>query len=296
MRNNFEEQFGQVKAVESAHAPPQASNPYNMGGEALSFVVSTESVELPSGGRYYPPTHPLYMKSSVEIKHMTAKEEDILTNKSYIKKGVVIDKFVQSVLLDKSIDPASLIVGDKNAIMVAARISGYGAQYDVGILCDSCNTKNLVPVDLNACEVYNLEKIESVAGSDGELVYSRMDNGNVVIQVPKNKWYVECKILTGLDELKLLNILERKRKLDENAEITISEQLAVIINSINTVTDRNTVEQAIGCMPASDAKYLRKAYGKLMPSMKITSVFYCSACYSKQEVEVPFSQEFFWPK
>ncbi len=109
--------------------------------EAFSFVVPTDFVDLPSKGRYYPANHPLYNKDILEIKHMTAKEEDILTSKTLLKKGIAIDRVIANVIVDKSIDPNSLLVGDRNAIVIALRAASYGSRYETKVVCPSCQTK-----------------------------------------------------------------------------------------------------------------------------------------------------------
>jgi hypothetical protein len=93
-----------------------------MGEGGFSFVVPTEFVELPSGGRYYHEGHPLHGESAIEIKQMTAKEEDMLTSKTLLKKGVALDRVISSLIVNKAIDPDSLLVGDRNAIIVSTRV------------------------------------------------------------------------------------------------------------------------------------------------------------------------------
>ena len=94
------------------------------------FSLPTEVVELPSKGLLYPEDSPL-SKGTIEMKYMTAKEEDILTNQNFIKKGVVIDKLLQSLIVTEGVNYNELLIGDKNAIMVAARILSYGKDYEI---------------------------------------------------------------------------------------------------------------------------------------------------------------------
>jgi len=263
---------------------------------ALSFVNPTEFVELPSRGKYYGTNHPLHGKTSIEIKQMTTKEEDILTNKSFIKKGVVIDRLIESLVLDKSIKADLLLVGDKNAIMIAARISAYGPAYDVSITCLDCGNKSKHDIDLTQIVVADADELEKVASANPKFAHERLETGSVIIKLPKTGWAVECRLLSGRDETALLAFLERKKKSDPNAEIALGEQLAFIIVSINGVTDSGTVNEAIALMPAFDAKHLRTVYQKLIPNVKIEKNYTCGSCSSEQEVEVPFTQEFFWPK
>jgi hypothetical protein len=295
MQSDFEKRFEQLKQQAGSQVAAPAVSTLKEGG-GLSFVTPTELVDLPSKGQYYPEGHPLKDKENVEIRQMTAKEEDILTNKSFIKKGVVIDKLVESVLVDKSIDVSSLLVGDKNAIMIALRISGYGPEYDVGLVCLECGNKNQKKIDLSLAEVYDSAKIGDLSATNEELKHERLPNGSVLIQLPRTGWYVECRLLNGSDEKRLLNYVEAKRKGGGTDELTLTEQLFMIVDSINGITDKEQLVAGINKMPAYDAKHLRTVYQKLIPNIKIMSKYNCSACLAEQEVEVPFTQEFFWPK
>jgi hypothetical protein len=105
---------------------------------SLSYVTPTEFVELPSRGQFYPTDHPLHGKDVIEMRFMTAKDEDILTSPALLKKGVAIDRLIQNLVVDTNINPSNLLIGDKNAMLLAARISGYGEQYPVALQCNSC--------------------------------------------------------------------------------------------------------------------------------------------------------------
>ena len=103
----------------------------------MQFVAPTEFVDLPSRGEFYPEDHPLHNKETIEIRYMTARDEDILVNKSYIQKGVVLEKLLESVILDKNIPVSSLLGGDKNAVLIATRVTGYGSEYETKVACPS---------------------------------------------------------------------------------------------------------------------------------------------------------------
>ena len=112
--------------------PPDADSPppnvmQDNQTEGFSFVVPTDFVELPSQGKYYPENHPLHGQESIEIKQMTAKEEDILTSRTLLRKGIALDRVLQSVILNKNVNTDSMLVGDRNAIIVAMRIAGFGS-------------------------------------------------------------------------------------------------------------------------------------------------------------------------
>lgn len=298
MRNNLNEIFEQTRKnnQEGAEvAPTLAAEPQGMQSP-LAFVTPVDIVDLPSRGQFYPEGHPLKGASTIEIKQMTAKEEDILTNKSFIKKGIVLDKLIESLITNKSVNPETLLMGDKNAIIIAARMSAYGATYDVAVNCPACGAKNNTGIDLNEAKTKDADTILEKIAEDKSLEFVRYNNGNIVLELPKTKWLVECKLITGADEKRLLTYLEKKRVKDINAEIAISEQLALIIVSVNLARDNETVMTAINNMPASDAKFLRDSYQKLVPNVVISKKLSCSSCLEEQELEVPFTQEFFWPR
>ena len=120
--------------------------------QPMQFSVPTEFVDLPSKGKYYPQGHPLRGRESVEVKFMTAKEEDILASTALIRRGVVFERLLQSVMLDR-IDPNDLLIGDKNALLIATRISGYGPEYETEVQCPSCSNKSEFTFDLSEAQV-----------------------------------------------------------------------------------------------------------------------------------------------
>jgi hypothetical protein len=275
MKQNIEDQFAALR--QQAGNETQATQSV----QPLSFITPTELVELPSKGLFYPQNHPLRGKETVEIKQMTAKEEDILTNKSFIKKGVVIDRLVESLITDKSVQVQSLLVGDKNAIMVAARIAAYGPSYDVMVTCLDCGSKNQIGIDLNEITVRDIKKIDEIVSGNEKLQHTRLPTGNIVIKLPRSGWEVTCKLLNGEDEKRLLAFTESKKKQGfSDGEISLSEQLYFIIDSINGVEDKSVLKDAIGMMPAFDAKHLRTTYSKLIPNVAIEKHFTCVACSS----------------
>ena len=124
------------------NAPPTSADPpiqqAQQTEQPLQFVTPTEFVELPSRGKFYPSEHPLHNVETLEVRHMTARDEDILTSRSLLKKGVAIDRFLQNIVVDRRVKVEDLLIGDKNAIIIASRISGYGPRYDANVLCPSC--------------------------------------------------------------------------------------------------------------------------------------------------------------
>lgn len=201
MRNN-EERFGSVEQVDDV--APQVSQSKNI--QQFNFVVPTEFVDLPSKGQFYPQHHPLHKCENVELRHMTAKDEDTLTSKSYIKKGVVLDRLLKDLLVDKSIDPTTLLSGDKNALLVAARISGYGSDYETKVSCPNCNTTQLSTFDLNECV-----KTKYTTYGLGLDEVQLTENCTFTTILPLSKIKIEFKLLNGLDELEITKKLQEKK-------------------------------------------------------------------------------------
>ncbi len=265
-------------------------------GSFLDFINPTEVVMLPSKGLYYPVGHPLHMQESIEIRQMTAKEEDILTNKSFIKKGIVFEKLIESLMIDKRVKHDDLYIGDKNAVLIVARISSYGDRYEFKTMCPSCGNKHNDSVDLTSCLNYSLDNVDTDNEKYNKYMYERLPSGNLLIKLPKTEWTVECKLLNGHDEKYLAQLAESKQKFSKNSETTFTELLSLIIQKIENEDDRNVINKAIMMMPAADALYLKRAFELLSPNVKLNFEFDCSSCGHSQEMEVPITQDFFWPE
>ena len=145
-RNN-EERLGVRDSGTNPPIAPSSSEETPVPNTPLQFSTPTEFVELPSGGKNYPEGHPLHNVDSLEIRYMTAKEEDILTSRTLLKKGIAVDRMLQSLIIDKSISVDDMLTGDKNALIVAARVSGYGAEYSTSVSCPACGTSSKYTFD-----------------------------------------------------------------------------------------------------------------------------------------------------
>ena len=270
----------------SAPAVPATMQAPEEGG--LAYVVPTEFVELPSRGVHYSEDHPFHNTEVVEIRHMTAKDEDILTSRSLLKKGLAIDRLIQSILIDKSVDTDSLLVGDKNALLVQTRIHAYGADYETRALCPACgasgtNNFNLMDVELN----YGDEWAElNVQGPT--------EDGTFMVKLPKSGLTAEVKLLTGYDEKSVLKLIENRRK-NKLAETSVTTQMKQFVVSIDGHTDRTQLNHFIDNMPTLDAQYLRVAYNRIVPNVDMTLPYSCAECGTESRLEVPFTADFFWP-
>ena len=264
---------------------PDAPAPPTPSGDLLSFVTPTEFVELPSLGALYPEGHPLRDQETIEIRHMTAKEEDILTSETLLRRGLAIDRLVESVLVDKTIKADTLLIGDKNAVLLATRITGFGPQYDANITCPSCMTAQ--------DQLFDLSTITHKATDTTDVVAT--DNGTYCFELPVTNIQLEVRLLTSLDERKLSQMMEarKKQKLPENTATTL---LSAIIVSANDVTDRSQLQQLVENMPLRDSQYVRTVYDRLKPDLDMEFDFTCDHCSHEGRITMPLTAEFFWPK
>jgi hypothetical protein len=284
-RNNSDRLQAGAKTKDT-EAPPEALSP-------LEFAIPTEFVELMSHGRFYPEGHPLHGKHDVEIKEMTAKEEDILTSRALIQKGIALDKLIDSILIDKSITSDDLLVCDKMGLLVAARMSAYGEDYDAQVTCRSCGNKVDVSFDLN--KYLELQSEEEYDAALEELGVEITEKNTFYIVLPKTQWKVELQPLFGYHEKKMVESSEKRRKA-KMPESMIVEQFRHAIVSVSGHAEIRTIMQAIENMPASDTRYLRKIYSQVLPNVNMKYNMECDRCFAESEVDVPITAEFFWPR
>tara|TARA_R110000765_G_scaffold322912_1_gene414613 strand:- start:49 stop:930 length:882 start_codon:yes stop_codon:yes gene_type:complete len=255
----------------------------------LSFVVPTEFVDLPSKGLYYPENHPLHKVDCIEIRHMTAKDEDILTSRTLLKKGIALDRFLQNIVINKKVDIRKMLVGDKNALVVAARISGYGADYHTRVTCPACLAKVEHSFDLSDSAVKSADDIDFE-----DLDVEQTERGTFLLILPKMNVNVELRLLNGIDEAEIVRLSEQNKK-NKKVESMLTQQLFRTIVSVNGDTGKKTINYVVDNMPASDARHLRKKYQAITPTIDMTQHFECVDCGHEQEMEVPFTTDFFWP-
>jgi len=286
MSRNNQDRVGTTPA--HTEVSPVIQNLISENQNSLSFVAPTEFIDLPSRGQFYPPAHPLHNQECVEIKFMTAKEEDILADKTLLKKGLAIDRLIKSILVDKSVDTNSLLVGDRNAILVGSRINGYGQEYDTKIICPVCFSHGRHEFDLSNAERNILEDLE-------EKGVQRTEVGTFVFRTPTVGASIECRLMTGADEKKLLKTAERQKKL-KLPETALTNQLRAIIVSVNGQTDAKTIDAFVQSCPARDSRYIRLTYKECVPGIELKEEYVCGECGASTFVDVPFTTDFFWPQ
>ena len=257
--------------------------------DEFGLEIPTENVPLPSNGVVYPPEHPLHMQETVQIRAMTAREEDILTSKALIKKGTVITELIKSCLIDKRIDPNDMILGDRNAIMVALRITGYGSDYKIDVACPACGERSKQEFNLAALPI---ERLTSEPIAQGSNVFE--------VEMPKNKetdpsLRIRYRHMTGNDEQFITPQQERKKKQGFKADNLITTRYQQQVVAVNDITDKTKIQMFIQRMPTRYSLALRQAMDSNEPGIKMKQHIQCPHCSEESEVSMPLGANFFWP-
>jgi hypothetical protein len=239
--------------------------------ENTTYDFPTEEIELPSKGLLYPQDNPL-SSGKITMKYMTAKEEDILTNQSYIQKGTVLDKLLQALIVSK-INYNDLIIGDKNAVMVAARILGYGKDYTFEY------SGQEYTVDLS--QIDNKPFDHSNKGVN-EFNYT----------LPSTGTNITYKILTHGDEQKIQTEIDGLKKINKNASPELSTRLKYMITSVGGDRETKTIREFVDKhLLARDSRELRKHIKETQPDVDLT--FFPDG--NTDRVDIPIGVKFFWP-
>jgi hypothetical protein len=244
--------------------------------EENKFKLPTEMVDLPSKGLLYPEGNPL-REGKVEMKYMTAKEEDILTNQNYIRQGTVIDKLLSSLIVSK-IDYNDLLVGDKNAIMIAARILSYGANYE--FMYDgkpqSVDLSKLEPKQLNP----ELEKADR-----NEFSFTLPETGNIIT----------FKLINHGDEGKIEQEIKGLQKINKESTSEVTVRLSHIITSINGSTEKKDIKDFVNnYFLAKEARAFRAYYNEISPDINL-KVTLTNSDGVEEDTDLPIGINFFWP-
>jgi len=239
------------------------------------FKLPTETVELPSKGLLYPADSPL-ADGKIEMKYMTAKEEDILTNQNYISNGTVIDKLLKSMIVTEGVNYGDLLVGDKNAIMVAPRILSYGKDYQVQYLGEQFN------VDLSVLENKQV---------DYSLFKDRKNEFEV--SLPKSGNVVTIKILTHKDDSNIEKEIEGLKKINKEVSSDVTTRLKNMITSVNGSREQKDIREFVDkFLLAVDARAIRKEYERISPDIDLT---YYGEEGVEEGIPVRIGLNFFWP-
>ena len=244
------------------------------------YKFPTEVIDLPSGGKVYEKESPL-AEGKIEIKYMTTKEEDILMSENLIKKGVVIDKLLDSLIVTKGVTQDSLVLGDKNAVLVAARILAYGPEYT----CEVINPNN---PEQKIEHTFDLTQCPFKTVLD-DIDYS---NNSFDYEMPVSKVKIKFKLLTGVDEKQIEKEIEQSSKYGYNSEI--STRLRYTITEVDGDNKPETITAFSQNMLARDSMALRRYINDISPDIDLTSEIKIGG--ETVSVSIPLTVEFFWPK
>jgi hypothetical protein len=245
-----------------------------------TFDFPTEVIELPSKGLVYPTDHPL-SSGTIEIKHMTAREEDLLSSPNLVKKGIVLDKLFETIIVS-DVDPNDIIAGDKNAILYSTRILAYGAPYTFKFY--SSVTDSVVEHTINLTDL-KYKQID----------YSLFDNKNEFnFTLPHSGKMVKFKLLTHKDELVMDKELRAMTKVDKDTSFAVTTRMRHSILSVDGDTNTATITKFVNNMSPKDARAFREYLRDITPDID-TMVTYVHEDDTEEEVRVAINTSFFWP-
>lgn len=251
-----------------------------------STSYPAETVYLPSKGYFYDESNPL-SKGFVEMKQMTAKEEDVITNENFIKNGTVLDKLLESLIVTNGVRVRDLLMVDKNALFIAARRLAYGDKYGpVKIECKKCNTENKTIIDLGQL-------------SEKDLDLSKYERGTneFEFEFPYSKRKITFKLLTSSDEETIDRDLKSMAKIKKNSSAEVTTRLKKIIVSVDGKRDVGVINKFVDEeLLSRDSMALRGYIKAIAPELDLGFTFTCENCSHEERMDVPMTVQFFWPE
>jgi len=250
-------------------------------GLPKSFPFATEIISLPSEGLCYPENHPL-SKGSIEIKLLTAKEEDILTSINLIRRNEHINKMLESIVVEPGVSINDILVGDKNAILVASRMLAFGAEYDVTVDDPETGEPTHVKVDLSQIQTKQLNKE----------ILNRKNEYEFVLPISKTP--IKFKFLSHGDEIAISKDVEAIEKITKTSgEITARYRRQIV--EVNGIRDYGHISNFVtNLLLAGDSKALRKYANSITPDLNLTFK-YTTASGEEEALRIPFGVDFFYP-
>ena len=245
------------------------------------FVVPTEDVDLPSKGYFYPNG-----KKSVKVKYLTADEDDILFSPELIKSGRVFDALLQTVIIDKDLNPDDMIVGDRNAILIHARKTSIGEEYVPGkMTCPSCGEVYEPKVNLSELK---LKYIEHLPNEKGEYDF----------MFPIIKKNIKFRLLNGRDENRISKATQATKKTGTTSfkfSKGVTERYRLQIMEVEGNRDKTYIAKFISAMPMKDSLVFREYTKLISPGVDFNYTFECTNCGHQYEDDVPVTYKLFYP-
>ena len=287
MAKNVNEEYPGKKGAPSVEELKARALDNYKGDVAKKHDFPTEIIDLPSRGLLYPEGSAL-RTGKVELKYMTAKEEDILTTQSYIKQGVVLDKLFRALIISngegEKVKYNELLLGDKNAIMIAVRILGYGKDYPIEITNPS-GDKQKETIDLT-----------QLPEKEVDLEAFKSGINRFPFKLPAAKRTVEFKFLTHGDEPNIEAEIKAAKKFAKGVDATLSTRLTYSIVAVDGEEDRMKIRKFVqNELLALDSRALRKYMRTLQPDIDTSLVLEDNATGEDFEIDLPIGTDFFWP-
>ena len=249
-----------------------------------TFDFPTQIISLPSEGKCYPASNPL-SAGTLEIKYMTAKEEDILSSQNLIRKGVVLDKLFESVVVQPGVNVDDLVIGDKNAVFLATRILGYGPEYEVEVTDPFSGERQKVTIDLSEIQT-----------KDIDLSILNPEN-RYEMELPLSKKKITFKLLTHRDEKDINAEIQAMERLSKNKEMAsdVSTRLKYMITSVDGDTDKASINKFAKNMLAKDTRAFREYVKTISPDLDLKYDFVSEITGESEALDIPFGISFFYP-
>ncbi len=249
-----------------------------MAEEKKQSQFPSEIIDLPSGGKVYSEDSPL-RSGKLEIKYMTAKEEDILTSQNLITKGLVIDRLLNSLILTEGVVADDLVVGDKNGLMVAARILAYGPEYEAEI------------TNPNTGETFN--HTFNLAECEFKKIPDDVDGNLFDFELPVSKHKITFKLLNGKDEQAINKDIEALKKVNQDVVPELTTRLRYIVKAVDGDETPATINNYVQNMLSKDSLELRKEITRISPDINMEREIDMGG--EMVSVTIPMTSNFFWP-
>lgn len=288
MSNIVNDDYPSKKVLTDEDLKAKLASEYQFNGapstEDSKVDFPTEIIDLPSKGYFYPEGSPL-SSGKIEMKYMTAKEEDILSSQNLIKQGVVIDKLLQSLIVTK-VKYDDILLCDKNAIFIASRILAYGADYEVEITCPDCGEKSKQHVDLQDFD----EKVV-------DFTHLPKHKNRFTFTLPTSKKTIEFGLLTHGDEKRIEEEVKKNKRFTKlvGVDPELSTRLKYIIKSVEGDEDQAAINKFVDSMLSRDSLAFRTYLKEITPDIDTTFTFTCPHCeYENDKMAMPITVGFFW--
>lgn len=260
--------------------------------------IKAKPVPLPSEGYFYPEGHPL-SDGTIKIRHMTAADEDILTDEQLLQQGEAIDELLKNVIVEEKVELDDVLNGDVGGIMLATRILAYGPQYRFETECPICDEKNQKTADLNEIQSkevpfeefeqnqteFSIQLSEPPKGSGSHIVFSLLTRGEVK------------QVNTELDRVKRNagKQTSKGKKAGRQVSTNMTTRLRYLIDEVDGSRDVKDIRDFVQQMPARDSLALRNEVSRINPDLDLVHDFICDFCGHRENIDIPLDETFFFP-